>query len=42
MFYDIQPEKEKQQYKQMLGILGKLTRLFSSKKPCLYPATEKA
>ena len=29
MFYDIQPEEEKQQYKQMLSIIGKLTRLFS-------------
>lgn len=29
MFYDIQPEQEKQQYKQMLSIIGKLTRLFS-------------
>ncbi len=29
MFYDIQPEEQKQQYKQMLCIIGKLTRLFS-------------
>lgn len=29
MFYDLQPEEQKQQYKQMLGIIGKLTRLFS-------------
>lgn len=29
MFYDIQPEEQKQQYKQMLSIIGKLTRLFS-------------
>ncbi len=29
MFYDLQSEEQKQQYKQMLGIIGKLTRLFS-------------
>lgn len=29
MFYEFQPEEEKQQYKQMLSIIGKLTRLFS-------------
>ena len=29
MFYDLQPEEQKQQYKQMLNIIGKLTRLFS-------------
>ncbi len=29
MFYDIQPEEQKQRYKQMLSIIGKLTRLFS-------------
>ena len=29
MFYDIQPEEQKQQYKQMLSIIGKLTCLFS-------------
>lgn len=29
MFYEIQPNEEKQQYKQMLAIIGKLTRLFS-------------
>lgn len=29
MFYDLQPEEQKQQYKQMLSIIGKLTRLFS-------------
>lgn len=29
MFYDLQPEEQKRQYKQMLGIIGKLTRLFS-------------
>ena len=29
MFYDLQTEEQKLQYKQMLGIIGKLTRLFS-------------
>ena len=29
MFYEKQPEEQKQQYKQMLEIIGKLTRLFS-------------
>lgn len=29
MFYDIQPKTQQEEYKQMLGIIGKLTRLFS-------------
>ncbi len=29
MFYDIQPKNQQEEYKQMLGIIGKLTRLFS-------------
>lgn len=29
MFYNSQPEDQRQQYKQMLSIIGKLTRLFS-------------
>lgn len=37
MFYDIQPEEHKENYKRMLTIVGKLSRLFStSEAPYLY------
>lgn len=37
MYYEIQPKKQKEQYKDMLNIMGQLSRLFSeAKEPYLH------